>query len=89
MFLSAKGGSGVTTLAAILRYRWPSGRGKRTLLIDLNFPLGDAALNLGVRGQYSTVNAFEKSRAARYDIFFRPFWSSTPPGFLFWPRQAI
>jgi pilus assembly protein CpaE len=41
---------------------------KRTLLIDLNFPLGDAALNLGLKSLYSTVNAIEN--ADRLDEHF-------------------
>ena len=28
-------------------------------MIDLNLPLGDAALNLGIKSQYSTINALE------------------------------
>ena len=59
VFLSAKGGSGVTTLATSFALSLAEQSGQRTLLIDLNLPLGDAALNLGVRGMYSSVNAFE------------------------------
>ena len=32
---------------------------KKTLLIDLNLPLGDAALNLGIKSMYTTINAME------------------------------
>jgi pilus assembly protein CpaE len=59
VFLSAKGGSGVTTLATSFAVSLAEQSGQRTLLIDLNLPLGDAALNLGVRSMYSSVNAFE------------------------------
>ncbi len=59
VFLSAKGGSGVTTLATSFAVSLAEQSGERTLLIDLNLPLGDAALNLGIKSQYSTVNAFE------------------------------
>jgi pilus assembly protein CpaE len=41
---------------------------KRTLLIDLNLPLGDAAINLGIQAQYSIVTAFQNS--ARLDSNF-------------------
>ncbi|HEV2484786.1 MAG TPA: AAA family ATPase [Terracidiphilus sp.] len=58
-FLSAKGGSGVTTLACGLAVSLAQDFGQRTLLIDLNFPLGDAALNLGINSQYTTTNALE------------------------------
>jgi pilus assembly protein CpaE len=61
VFLSAKGGSGVTTLACSYALALAEQSGKRTLLIDLNFPLGDAALNLGVKSLYSTVQAIENA----------------------------
>jgi pilus assembly protein CpaE len=31
-----------------------------TLLIDLDLPLGDAALNLGIVAEYSTINALQE-----------------------------
>ncbi len=68
VFLSAKGGSGVTTLATSFAVSLAETSGQRTLLIDLNLPLGDAALNLGVRSLYSSVNAFENS--SRLDPHF-------------------
>jgi pilus assembly protein CpaE len=68
VFLSAKGGSGVTTLACSYALALAEQSGKRTLLIDLNFPLGDAALNLGVKSLYSTVQAVEN--ASRLDGHF-------------------
>ena len=49
IFLSAKGGAGVTTLSCALALSLAQEFQKRTLLIDLNFPLGDAALTLGSR----------------------------------------
>ena len=68
VFLSAKGGSGVTTLACSYALALAEQSGKRTLLIDLNLPLGDAGLNLGVKSMYSTVNALEN--ATRLDAHF-------------------
>jgi pilus assembly protein CpaE len=59
VFLSAKGGSGVTTLACSFAVSLAQESGQKTLLIDLNLPLGDAAINLGIRAQYSTVNALQ------------------------------
>lgn len=61
VFLSAKGGSGVTTLACNYAVSLARESEKKTLLIDLNLPLGDAAINLGVRSSYSTVNALQSS----------------------------
>lgn len=68
VFMSAKGGSGVTTLATNFAVSLAEQSKKRTLLIDLNLPLGDAALNLGIKSIYSSVSAFEN--ASRIDPFF-------------------
>jgi pilus assembly protein CpaE len=68
VFLSAKGGSGVTTLACNYAVSLAQDSSKRTLLIDLNLPLGDAAISLGIRAQYSTVNALQN--ASRLDAHF-------------------
>ena len=59
VFLSAKGGSGVTTLACNYAVSLAQESGQKTLLVDLNFPLGDAAIDLGIKAQYSTVNALQ------------------------------
>jgi pilus assembly protein CpaE len=59
VFLSAKGGSGVTTLACNFAVSLAQESKKKTLLIDLNLPLGDAAINLGIQTEYSTVNALQ------------------------------
>jgi pilus assembly protein CpaE len=68
VFLSAKGGSGVTTLACNFAVSLAQEPGKKTLLIDLNLPLGDAAINLGIRPRYTIVNAFQNS--SRLDASF-------------------
>jgi len=68
VFLSAKGGSGVTTLACNYAVSLAQESGQKTLLIDLNFPLGDAAINLGIKAQYSTVSALQNS--SRLDSSF-------------------
>lgn len=59
LFMSAKGGAGVTTLACNLAVSLAQDFSRRTLLIDLTLPLGDAALNLGVTSEYSAVNALQ------------------------------
>jgi pilus assembly protein CpaE len=59
VFLSAKGGSGVTMLACNFAVALAKDSGKKTLLIDLNLPLGDAAINLGMKPQHSFVNALQ------------------------------
>jgi pilus assembly protein CpaE len=68
VFLGAKGGSGVTTLACNFAVSLAQESGQKTLLIDLNLPLGDAAINLGIKPRYSTVNALQNS--SRLDASF-------------------
>jgi len=41
---------------------------QKTLLIDLDLPLGDAALNLGIAAEYSTINALQSTN--RLDASF-------------------
>ncbi|HEY1253770.1 MAG TPA: AAA family ATPase, partial [Terracidiphilus sp.] len=67
-FLGAKGGDGVTTLACNFAVSMAKESGQSTLLIDLDLPLGDAALNLGVVAEYSAINALQN--AARLDSSF-------------------
>ena len=67
-FLGAKGGDGVTTLACNFAVSMAQESSQSTLLIDLDLPLGDAALNLGVAAEYSTINALQN--AARLDSSF-------------------
>jgi pilus assembly protein CpaE len=59
IFLSTKGGSGVTTVACNFAVSLVRESRKRVLLIDLNLPLGDVALNLGIKAKYTTLNAFQ------------------------------
>jgi pilus assembly protein CpaE len=68
VFLGAKGGSGTTTLACNFAVSLAQESGQSTLLIDLDLPLGDAALNLGIVAEYSTINALQNS--ARLDSSF-------------------
>jgi pilus assembly protein CpaE len=67
-FLGAKGGDGVTTLACNFAVSLAQESDENTLLIDLDLPLGDAALNLGVSAEYSTINALQN--ASRLDSSF-------------------
>jgi pilus assembly protein CpaE len=57
VFAGAKGGSGVTTVATNFAVSLAQESDRSTVLIDLNLPVGDAALSLGLKPQYSTVNA--------------------------------
>ena len=67
-FLGAKGGDGATTLACNFAVSMAQESDESTLLIDLDLPLGDAALNLGVSAEYSTINALQN--ASRLDSSF-------------------
>ncbi|MGB6686235.1 MAG: hypothetical protein WBE76_00160 [Terracidiphilus sp.] len=61
VFLGAKGGAGVTTIACGLAVALAQEPDHRTLLIDLAVPLGDAALNLGIAAEYSTDHALRNA----------------------------
>ncbi len=61
VFLSAKGGSGVTTLACNFAVSLAQESKQKTLLIDLHLPLGGAAINLGIKAQHSVVNALQNA----------------------------
>ena len=61
VFLGAKGGSGVTTVAANFAVSLARESKRNTLLIDLDLPLGDAALGLGIKNEYSTIDALREA----------------------------
>jgi pilus assembly protein CpaE len=56
-FMGAKGGAGATTLACNFAVALAQEKSQKTLLIDLDLPLGDAALNLGITAEFSTIDA--------------------------------
>lgn len=61
LFCGAKGGAGATSIAcnfAIALARLSVGK---TILIDLDLPLGDIALYLGIASRYSTLDALNYS----------------------------
>lgn len=59
VFCGAKGGTGVTTVATNFAVSATRETGRKVLLIDLDLPLGDTALQLGLNPQYSTVDALQ------------------------------
>jgi pilus assembly protein CpaE len=65
VFFGVKGGVGVTLLATNFALLLARESRKRTLLIDLDLPLGDIAVNLGLTAKYSTVDALQN--ASRLD----------------------
>ena len=68
IFMGTKGGAGVTTVACNFAVALAQQSSRRTLLIDLDLQMGDAALNLGIQSAYSTVNALQA--ADRLDSTF-------------------
>ena len=59
VFLGAKGGCGVTTLASNFALALAQESDKNTLLIDLGLPIGDVAINLGIVTDYSVATALQ------------------------------
>ena len=57
VFLGTKGGCGVTTLASNFALALAQESEGNTLLIDFGLPLGDVAINLGIKSEYSVDNA--------------------------------
>jgi pilus assembly protein CpaE len=55
-FFSPKGGSGCTTISTNVAVMLHRLTGKRTLLVDLDLELGEAALLLGIQPRYSFVD---------------------------------
>lgn len=66
--MGAKGGAGTTMLACNLAVALAQEKNQKTLLIDLDLPLGDAALNLGIVTEFSTIDALQA--ADRLDARF-------------------
>ncbi len=67
-FVGSKGGAGATTVACNFAVALAKESQEKTLLIDLDLPLGDAALNLGITAGFSAVDALEA--ADRLDAQF-------------------
>lgn len=57
IFVGAKGGSGVTTIASQFAVSLAKESKKKAAMIDLVLPMGDAALELGVTARYTTADA--------------------------------
>ena len=68
VFLAAKGGSGVTTLASNFAVALAAENVGPVILLDLDLQLGDAALTLGLASAFSAVDALRSE--ARLDSEF-------------------
>jgi len=71
VFTGAKGGSGVTTIASNVAVAIAQESGQSTLLIDLDLPLGAAALDLGITAPFSTVDAIQNIGRMDSNFFAR------------------
>lgn len=61
VFLGAKGGSGVTTIATNFAVALAAQGLGKTALIDLDLQLGDAVMNLGLTPKFTILEALENS----------------------------
>ena len=68
VFVGAKGGSGVTTVAINFAVALARESTQSVALLDLDLGLGDAALDLGISGEFSTLDALKNE--ARLDSEF-------------------
>jgi pilus assembly protein CpaE len=66
VFVGAKGGSGVTTVAS--NFAVALARHSKVALIDLDLQLGDAALALGLAGKFSALDAVEDLQRLDSDL---------------------
>ena len=61
VFAGTKGGAGTTTIAANFAAALAEESNRPTALLDLGFPLGNAALDLGLTTQHSTASALQNA----------------------------
>jgi pilus assembly protein CpaE len=59
VFIGAKGGSGVTTIAANFAVALAKETRQTVALLDMDLQLGDAALTLGLPSRFSALDAFQ------------------------------
>jgi pilus assembly protein CpaE len=62
VFVGAKGGCGVTTIASNFAVLLAKESGQNVALADLNLRLGDAALTLGLTAEFSTLDALQQEK---------------------------
>jgi pilus assembly protein CpaE len=73
VFVGAKGGSGVTTIAANFALALAKESGKSVALVDLNLQLGDAALALGLASEFSTLDALQNEKRLDSELLAKLF----------------
>jgi pilus assembly protein CpaE len=73
VFVGAKGGSGVTTVAANFAAALANESGQSVALVDLNLHLGDAALTLGLSSEFSTLDALQNEKRLDSELLSKLF----------------
>ncbi len=68
VFASAKGGSGVTTVASNFAVALAKHSGVKTALLDFDLQLGDAALIVGVTPKFTALDALENTHRLDADF---------------------
>ncbi|HVO97177.1 MAG TPA: AAA family ATPase [Bryobacteraceae bacterium] len=68
VFVGAKGGSGVTTVASNFAVALARESGAKVALIDLDLQLGDAALTLGITTKFTVLDALENTNRLDSDF---------------------
>jgi pilus assembly protein CpaE len=62
VFLGSKGGSGVTTIASNFAVLLAKESGAKVALVDMDLYLGDAALSLGMKPQFTMLDALKNEQ---------------------------
>jgi pilus assembly protein CpaE len=73
VFVGAKGGSGVTTIATNFAVALANESGHSVALVDLNLLLGDAALTLGLASEFSTLDALQNEKRLDSELVSKLF----------------
>lgn len=68
VFVGAKGGAGVTTIASNFAVALAAETGEKVALIDLDLQLGDAILTLGLSTKFSVLDALENTNRLDSDF---------------------
>lgn len=71
VFIGPKGGAGVTTIATNFAVAVAQESQQNAVLIDLSLPIGDAALGLGIRNEFSVANALENFNRLDSNFFLK------------------
>jgi pilus assembly protein CpaE len=68
VFIGAKGGSGVTTIASNFAIALAKESGRRVVLVDMDMQLGDAGLAIGLKPEFSIMDALRNADRLDSDL---------------------